>query len=1515
MKTLLRLALLGGFTLPTMLQAQVDVDRKKYPDYDAAVRPDYSMLRHVRKFPAKNAEQKKRPAVVNNAQTIHFPPIFNQDGGSCGSASRIGYMFTHELNSYRNVPGNDPRNQYPTHFVWLHTSGNSGKDAFVQYIGVPSVVSYGGRTYSSLFGNQDETHSDFGWMNGYEKWFEAMHNRMHKPMHFPMTVEKEAGRELVKNFLWNHNGDPDFHSGGIVGLGAAMGITAGKIPNTDANREAGVVGKNCIVEWGAQVDHALTLVGYDDRIEFDIDKNGKYGEKEKDEVGAWIIANSWGGWMNEGLIYCPYARATPVVTKGGKVQNWWNPEIYNVRKNYRPLRTIKVKMDYSHRSEFKLTVGVAADIKATKPERTLELEYFRFAGDGKNGDATPTPAVPMLGRWADGKFHSEPMEFGYDLTDLTEGFDTSKPLKYFFNVHAVTKRNTGAKGKGHIYAASILDYKYDRAGVETPFFMNDSIVKVPGGRITTISTVVYGEQYMAPQNLAAEGKILKWQKPQNCGHEVQHYNVYKDGVKWKEVKTTECAFADHGTYGVAAVYADAMESQTISCLTAVDPQAKDNGVDIKRNGFTIPKIFTNRLENATIEYWIKPHTLSDWNNMAGPGWGTFLCHANANGTFSAGWDTGHRVQAGGALSRENWTHIAMVVKGRAFELFVNGILKGTAYSPNSSGLGGFGDLVFQGAGRDENNAVYDEIRIWDKARTSMEIKNSKDSEFSGSVLPEGLLAYYKGDLITIDGAPYLRDCVGGYHAPIGNTMKTNYAEVAGKPLSNKGLTFPTNFNTKIQAPKEVMVGQPALFSGSYADGATSLMWSAPDANVKTFKGTTVSLTFDKTGQHTVTFTASNQDGTKTGKATKVITVVAAPEPNAEFAVSAQKVIAGQRVSFVPTKPQAGYMYEWSMPGSDVATSNAINTSTQYNMDGTYNVTLTVTTPQGQKATSSQKITVVKTAPEANFRVVQPVVLKGAKTGFGDLSKFGPTDWEWVIKNENISFIVNGKEPQFSIDAPGVYDVTLTAKNEMGLSKKSYKRGLIVVNADSKQGLNFGVASQVTTQKAPFTNDTKEVTIEWWMNPAKLSDYCCGIGDKESSFFIKADSHGRLLVSRMGRKLQTKENVVLAGQWHHYALVFDKSGMVRTYRDGVLMHTGSVSMTTPNLETFAIGSPSAPMTGQIDEFRVWGSALKADRIKEVSNEPITDVATAQSGADKLLLYYDFNQTGGDVQDRTSNANHGIRKGFGPDGDAWGLSAGVFSLNYHATKAKDVSHLLSNIRKPFQHSSKQINDKKRGRWYELLDWKMENAVVSENKKVITGAHFDGEKNGCFTFTTGWDNFTELIDHKVYQTITLPAGTYTLTTTMDSQFGGNARGSYVGGSNAPDCGCAIGGNTLGTYLVANLGKELPNTAELHKALGAQIMEHEGRSAVNSVTFSLSKESEVSLGLVINMSGQSIASIERFQLFQIPVGTVSGVHAVSNDASHAKVGTSYDLTGRRLQSPQKGQIYIQNGKRVFAQ
>lgn len=1476
MKHLSKLLLAAGLAFPALLSAQqrvTDVDRAKYPDYSTTFNPDESLrAKPIRATKGKTKAADALPDHVNNAENMYFPPVFNQDGGSCGSASRISYMFSYELAAYRNLDGSKPENYYPSHFVWLHTyaPNGQGKDEFVQFVGVPSAATYGGQTYSSLFGNQDTEQDDFGWMQGYDKWFEAMHNRMLKPQNFPQSIATEEGRNAVKRWLYNHNGDNDFHAGGICGIGVASGGVWKNIPKTATNDAIGVTGKYYVKEWGTQVDHALTIVGYDDRIEFDLDGDGVYGEAAADERGAWIIVNSWGNtWCNKGFIYCPYAFGGSAFKNDGNPGErtfngdfWW-PEIYHVRKDYRPLRTIKLEMEYSRRSEIALSAGVSSDLSAEKPQKSVPFIHFIYSGDGNYGNTNPAPEIPMLGRWADGKLHTEPMEFGYDLTDLSATFDKNMPLKYFF----IVDTKTWAQGKGKIHKASIIDYEHDPAGIETPFDLSGEGVEIKNaGEQTIISVVVYGQGYFAPQNPSFDGATLSWQTPMRSSHIIQSYNIYADDVLienvGKDVQSYQIDNATAGNYSITAVYEDGTESAKATVNAPIANATTNTAINLKQSGFTIPNIFSTKFEQATIEFYINPTTLTNWNQSGGPGWGTFMFHANADGRYTAGWDTGNRVNSSTTLSTSTWKHVAMVIDRSTLTLYINGKKSGSVNSSTYSGVGGFGDLTFSANGtQNAQNARYDEIRIWNYARSATEVQKSYNVEYTGSILPQGLIAYYKGDTLhTADGTVKLRDCVGGNHATI---LNSSFQMLNISKSNPPRLVSPTDeLAVSIDEPAEpVYAGIPTTFTATHSQSTNALKWTAAGAGVENLAVASPTLTFSEAGQYTISVEAANAKG-ETVTATRDITVNEIPDIDAGFKATKTNVPAGERVTFLVNKPVLGYLYEWSMPGADVEKVTTMNAAASYQAKGDYTVTLTVTAPDGQSKSSSVNISVVEVAPVAAFTIAPGVILKGENTFLRDQSKFAPNKWLWHICGPTGDYIINGQNSSFSPDKPGIYDVTLTASNNTGSHKATRERGLIVCNADSKNGLNFGTGgARLTATKVPFTTDQNTFSIEWWMNSGRLATYCNGIGDSEASMMLKTNATGAMELHINSKSVSSGDDFIIPGEWHHYAVTFNNRSTI-FYRDGIQFSKKSIMQAKlPAIANFSIGTATAPQTGQMDEFRVWNKALSLEQLKEVANAPITDIAAAE--ANGLVVYYSFNQSGGDVQDGTTNSNHGVRSGFGPDGDAWGLSKGVFSLNFEAneTKADISADYLKNYKKAFSSdASKCVNPQLSSRTFAIKDWTLENTIV--NGSITTGAHVDKAKNNCFTVTTGWDNFASaLTDHKVYQTITLPEGSYTFTATYD--------GTYEGQSGS-------------SYIVAATGKGLPNTDELNaESLAHQLMlPKSGSCAGNSITFVLTEETEVSLGLVVNMNGQLCMTIQNFTL------TRSNVTSLEADGANG-----YDL------------------------
>ena len=88
------------------------------------------------------------------------------------------------------------------------------------------------------------------------------------------------------------------------------------------------------------------------------------------------------------------------------------------------------------------------------------------------------------------------------------------------------------------------------------------------------------------------------------------------------------------------------------------------------------------------------------------------------------------------------------------------------------------------------------------------------------------------------------------------------------------------------------------------------------------------------------------------------------------------------------------------------------------------------------------------------------------------------------------------------------------------------------------------------------------------------------------------------------------------------------------------------------------------------------------------------------------------------------------------------------------------------------------------------------------------------------------------------------------------------------------------------------------------------------NTLRFTLEKETEVAIGLVVNMTGQRIFCIKDFMLTHGSfeelkgVGSLTGVLAPQR-AKEAQ-GTIFDLSGRRVFETRPGNIYIENGQRV---
>lgn len=1477
------MAQIEEYTLPD--GKVVKIDRSVFPNlkYDVASKAkpaDYVARRKARK--AKG--QSQLPPFVYNGQDKYFPPIFNQSGGSCGSAAGVGYQFTHEINSYRDADASLPENQYPSHFTWLMAYQTSTTEGMAKAIGIPNVPTYGGRTYSRLFGPQTHDDPDYGWMQGYNKWFSAMWNRSAYDFQLSPTNTPE-GRQELKEWLYNHCGDETMHGGGVCGIGVASGGTWAAIPNSAANKAAGVVGMKYVEKWGETFDHALTVCGYDDRIEFDLDKDGIVGEVEEDEVGAWIIANSWGdGWENKGFIYCPYKYSFAVNN-----DVWtWTPGAYVIRQDYRPLRTIKLLMDYTHRSELLLSAGIAQNIKATKPEKTIPFEHFRYAGNTLG--ANPAPEVPMLGRWVDG-MHNEPMEFGYDLTDLTFSVDRTKPLKYFF----IVKTKSGAIGTGHIYNASIINYEIENEGVEIPFDQQNVEIK-NNGRETIISVVVPGEQLYPPTNLAYEDGVLVWYAPQASSLTLTGYHVYEGTKLVAELAESQTYYTPDANasdaFTVRAVYQAGQYGQESAPSNAVMPTIPEQGgnqiVNLDEGSIVIPNAISETLGQATIEFWMRSDKNVNYTHQVGPGWGTFLFHNSSNGTLSVGWNSGgtDRLNVSGVFTTlKKWNHIAIVINGKVLTLYVNGTSKGSITSSTYSGLTAFGDLQF-GRTSDINQwwiGGLDEIRVWRTVRTQTEIRNNMRVRIAAPALQPDLLVYVPMDTIVVDGETKLREYVSGKHAYF-RTIGTHEVAEDESPFTG---TVPSPRLSIVEEAGTHYAGIPFHLTAQTMLAVTDWTWSVADTSMPVVHGMSPTFNFAEAGTYTVSCTTSYVDGS-TLTTEKSIVVAEGEAPVAAFEVLNDTLPAGDRFSFVNHSEGSGCTYVWSMPGAEVEELGGTNATALYPTTGVFQVTLTATNPSGSSSVTKE-VVVRESAPAARFAVSESAIMLGDGVQLTDDSRYGPLTWHWELNNGSRIYTVDEQSPYVVPEAPGIYDISLYVTNALGENTLTQKRYLIVSNDDPKSCLNF-TGAETMQLACPFAEVQKKLTLDWWMHPAQYQG-SVSITSSQGGLSTSVNNKGALSITLGSRTVQSDEGFIIMDEWHHYAVTYN-TGVVKFYRDGKLMSSPTARLATsfPALETVTV---CEGFRGQIDEVRLWNVAHTLDQIKTYCNQHIEDISAAE--ADGLLLYYDFNQNGGDVKDRTSNGIDAQRIGFGPDGDAWNSALGVFTLDTQALMHGDISdQFLTNYKNPFLTSSGTVNPNNGSRFLKFQmrttrsKWQDKNAIVSGT--ITTGAHIDTSHHSDIQFETQWSGFaTPLLDYRLWHPVTLPAGRYRFSVILGDV--DDPQSSIVG---------------------ACLGKEMLSESDSTQFLARAPMSDP------TVSFVLSEETEVSVGVIVNLTGQASFGIHAFKLEGVtveplePTDNPDGISTPKSSVAETEFKGIYDLSGRKVQTPKRG-IYIQDGRKVL--
>ncbi|MBO4730341.1 MAG: DUF5013 domain-containing protein [Bacteroidaceae bacterium] len=1140
-----------------------------------------------------------------------------------------------------------------------------------------------------------------------------------------------------------------------------------------------------------------------------------------------------------------------------------------------PDRVVQINMDYTKSSEVNFAIGYSLNPDATEPDTLKSFTRLTFADGeanyiGINDGALLTPKTVQ-----------------FDISDFVSEVPEGSRIKYFVYV----KPQTAGTGEGTIHSCSVIDYTHNPEGEQTPLTLEPVTVSHATGTIL-LTAAATPESYNAPRNATLNvNGLLQWDIPSSTTAQLQGYKVYANDVEETALSKNTLSYTianPTSTYTVTAVYTTGESEPSNKAVVPNIYEKKNNEArHFVDNGFTIPGIFDAAQSNVTIEYWFKPDTLIANSNQVGPGWGTFLIVYDQSGRVSAGFDntSTKRVQSStNAIKKHEWNHLAITLDGSRINLYINGEWKRTVPAGGYNGIAAIGDLVF-GSNRSYLNGWIDDVRIWKTTRTAAEVQADMASELVNPTSEADLLAYFKMDEIEVDGVVKLRDAAHGNHATYLRTDPTTLAEDT-TILNSEPAPMSASFAF---SDSILTAGLEAKATVEVNSSVTSWKWTEPKTRFSKTDLKEASFIFPKAGNYIVTLTAYNINGEKL-TISDTVTVVAADLPTIDFDIYQPDRSAGATVSLLNHSDGIATTYKWSLPGSTGdQTQTTYNATATYPADGTYTVTLTATNATGT-VTMSKDLTVSSGVRNMAFRVEPNVVLPSETIELIEASGATPDNLVWTISNDKSRTLILGGSSTFVPTAVGRYDITLT-DSETG-SSSTLTDALCVCSTRSKTGLYFRNKSESLTIPSPFPARTAKFTVEWWMNPSMQLN-AGAMRTSNGVFAVATDAKGVMTVTVNNKSVVSPEGFVIRNEWHHYAISLSGSRLY-LFRDGKQMASFSPILASPAWDDLVIGGENTSMAANIDELRIWGNGFKEENLPAICNDPITDIATAES-SDKLLVYYKFDELTTTAKDETSNAAHGTLAGFqSAVGTNYVKSDGVFSLSINTPSTigdeTDItSQHLTNYQAPFLHTSTAVST---GAALEhgtaTSTWQGDILPTEES-----GVFVNTTDGSTLAFTTSWAGFSsDGVDKSLYQTVTLPTGVY----------------RFSAQSNTAD-------NTNDCLLVATMGSKPATLENIATALASASLND------GSVTFTVPHETEVTLSVLYNLPAYSNSAITAFSLSRLS----SEIIAASGDITGVAPVVATDKGNDLNITPRKGglqfsgdnvpvRVYTLDGKFVLA-
>jgi len=289
----------------------------------------------------------------------------------------------------------------------------------------------------------------------------------------------------------------------------------------------------------------------------------------------------------------------------------------------------------------------------------------------------------------------------------------------------------------------------------------------------------------------------------------------------------------------------------------------------------------------------------------------------------------------------------------------------------------------------------------------------------------------------ISGLANSQDCFWRVHC-VNNNGWSDWSEVwsftTGSGISPPTIT--TNEITEFTQTSAIVGGSisssggstiidKGVFWGTSPNPETTGLKRSMGDGEASFSGSLTGLTPNT--RYYVNAYATNSEGTSLGGQVSFTTVVAGNPPEALFVANPTMIeVGGGSVNFYDQSTNNPTSWSWDF--GDGGTSTSQNPSYQYNVTGTFTVSLTVSNIHGQDTYTRSDYITAGEAPEVEFTSSETTVNLGESIQFTDESTNNPTSWRWDFGDGEFSTQQN---PTYTYSNPGTYTVILIAMNDFG----------------------------------------------------------------------------------------------------------------------------------------------------------------------------------------------------------------------------------------------------------------------------------------------------------------------------------------------------------------------------------------------------------------------------------------------------------------------------------------------------